>query len=243
LTVCGLTTLNIPPEEPFKNLSSDCRPIITKSRHYNNNDKTFIDKKCRCLLKRNYYRKLSIPVESPSLVKRDSKKWLAIDYSQTINQFTLLDAFPLPNINDLINKIAQFLAFSTVDFKSAYHQLLLNPEDRKYSAFEASGGLNQFTRLPFGVTNEVACFQCTRMQFVKEEKLEGVFPYLDNITICGSSEDDCNSNLQAFYEAAKRRNLEFKLSLQQEKLSLQQESYLFLVLKLKTVKFVQIRND
>jgi len=47
------------------------------------------------------------------------------------------------------------------------------------------------------------------MQFVEEEKLEGVFPYLDNITICGSSEDDHNSNLQAFFAAAKRRNLVF----------------------------------
>ena len=50
-TVYGLTTLNISPVEPFKNLSSDCRPIITKSRHYSNDDKTFIDKECRRLLK------------------------------------------------------------------------------------------------------------------------------------------------------------------------------------------------
>ena len=27
LTFCGLTTLNIPPVEPFKNLSSDCHPL------------------------------------------------------------------------------------------------------------------------------------------------------------------------------------------------------------------------
>ena len=49
------------------------------------------------------------------------------------------------------------------------------------------------------------------MQFV-EENLKGVFPYLDNITICGKSEDDHNANLQAFFEAAKRRNLVFNES-------------------------------
>ena len=51
LTVCGLTTLNIPPVETFKNLSSDCHPIVTKSRHYSNDGKTFIDNECRRMLK------------------------------------------------------------------------------------------------------------------------------------------------------------------------------------------------
>ena len=99
---------------------------------------------------------------------------MAIDYSQTINRFTLLDAFPLPNINELVNQIAQFRVFSTVDLKSAYHQIPLREEDKFYTAFEASAGLYQFTRLPFGVTNGVACFQRIMTQFVQEEKLHAV---------------------------------------------------------------------
>ena len=212
-TVCGLTTLNISPVEPFKNLSSDCRPIITKSRHYSNDDKMFIDKECRRLLKEGVIENCHSPWRAQVVVvKRDNKKRLAIDYSQTINRFTLLDAFPLPNINDLVNQIAQYRVFSTVDLKSAYHQIPLNLEDRKYTAFEACGGLYQFTRLPFGVTNGVSCFQRAIMQFVEEENLKGVFPYLDNITICGKSEDDHNANLHAFFEAAKKRNLVFNES-------------------------------
>ena len=65
----------------------------------------------------------------------------------------------MPNISELVNQIAQFRVFSTVDLKSAYHQIPLREEDKAYTAFEASGGLYQFTRLPFGVTNGVACFQ------------------------------------------------------------------------------------
>jgi len=66
---------------------------------------------------------------------------MAIDYSQTINRFTLLDAFPLPNINELVNQIAQFRVFTTVNLKSAYHQIPLREEDKLYTAFEASVGL------------------------------------------------------------------------------------------------------
>lgn len=80
------------------------------------------------------------------------KKRLAIDYSQTINRFTLVDAFPLPRISDMV-KIAQYRVLSTIDLRSAYHQVPLKDKGKPYTAFEARGNLYQFTRLPFGVTN------------------------------------------------------------------------------------------
>ena len=113
------------------------------------------------------------------------KQRLAIDYSQTFNRFTQLDAFPLPRINDTVNEIAQYRVFSTIDLQSAYHQIPLKNEDKPYTAFEAKGRLYQFTRLPFGVTNGVACFQREMIKFVQINNLKAVFPYLDNITICG----------------------------------------------------------
>ena len=48
------------------------------------------------------------------------------DYSQTINKFTQLDGYPLPNIYTLINEIAQHNVFRAIDMKSAYHQVPIN---------------------------------------------------------------------------------------------------------------------
>jgi len=45
---------------------------------------------------------------------------MVIDYSQTINQYTQLDAYPLPRIDDQINELAKTSVFST---KEAYHQI------------------------------------------------------------------------------------------------------------------------
>ena len=81
-----------------------------------------------------------------------------IDYSLTINKFTNLDAYPLPKISKMTNQIAQYRVFSTIDLKSAYHQVPLREEDKKFTAFEANGCLNQFRKMPFGVTNGVATF-------------------------------------------------------------------------------------
>ena len=62
---------------------------------------------------------------------------MVIDYSQTINRCTYLDAYPLPRIDEQAYELAQSKIFSTLDFKSAYYQIPTAEEDRPYTAFEA----------------------------------------------------------------------------------------------------------
>ena len=120
-----------------------------------------------------------------------------------------MDAFPLPQIDELVNRIAQYRVFSTIDLRSAYHQVPFKDEDKPYTAFEARGCLYQFTRLPFGVTNGVACFQREMVKIVQEEDLKTTFPYLDNITICGKNQEDHDVNLKCFLEAAECKNITY----------------------------------
>nr|XP_039250117.1 uncharacterized protein LOC120327823 [Styela clava] len=209
MSVCGFSTFKSLPPEPFKNLTADCHPIATKSRWYSKDDRKFIEMEVNRLLQEGIVTPSRSPWRAQVVVVKgeNGKRRFVIDYSQTINKFTQLDAFPLPNMSDIINEIAPYRVYSTVDLKSAYHQVPLEKEDQKYTAFEAAGALFQFTRLPFGVTNGVACFQRAMMNLVKEENLTGVFAYLDNITICGHTQQDHDINLQKFLEAAKRRNL------------------------------------
>lgn len=211
LSVCGFSTLNIDPPEPFANLTADCYPVATKSRRYSQEDISFINREVERLLKEGIIEPSKSPWRAQVVVTKDEnhRKRLAIDYSQTINKFTLLDAFPLPRIDELINEMAQYRVFSTVDLRSAYHQVPLKEEDKPYTAFEAKGCLYQFTRLPFGVTNGVACFQREMIKFVQEESLQATFPYLDNITICGKDQEDHDVNLKAFLEAAERKNITY----------------------------------
>ena len=44
---------------------------------------------------------------------------------------------------------------------------------------------------------------------VEENNLKAVFPYLDNITICGKDQEEHDYNLQNFLEVAKRKNICF----------------------------------
>ena len=134
---------------------------------------------------------------------------MVIDYSQTINKFTQLDAYPLPRIGETVNKIAQYRVFSTINLKSAYHQVPMKWSERQYTVFEANTSLYQFCRVPFGVTNGEAAFQRTMDAFISNESLNDTFAYLDDITICDRDQAHHDRNLERFLAAAKRKNLTF----------------------------------
>jgi len=209
IVLCGLTTLRVNPPELFSNLTADCHPVATKSRRYSFDDRKFIDQETQRLLKEGIIEPSNSPWRAQVVVTKDEnhRKRLAVDYCQTINRFTFLDGYPLPRIDDLVNKIAQYRVFSSIDLRSAYHQIPIKPEDKPYTAFEASGSLYQFTRVPFGVTNGVACFQRIIDSVVEEENLEATFPYLDNVTICGMNTEEHDANLKHFLQAAERKNI------------------------------------
>ena len=214
IVLCGLTTLCVNPPELFANLTADCHPIASKSRRYNIDDRKFIEEETRRLLKEGIIEPSNSPWRAQVVVTKDEnhKKRLAVDYSETINRFTLLDGYPLPRIDETVNKIAQYRVFSTIDLRSAYHQLPIKHADKPYTAFESSGSLYQFTRVPFGVTNGVACFQRIMDTFIEEENLEATFAYLDNVTICGMTTADHDVNLKHFLEAAERKNIAYNES-------------------------------
>ena len=46
-------------------------------------------------------------------------------------------------MQNLVNKVAQYFNFSTLDLKSVYHQVEISIGDRPYTAFEANGKLYQ----------------------------------------------------------------------------------------------------
>lgn len=211
LKICSLSLASVSPPDLFANLKPDCKPVAVKSRRFNASQSEFIKQEIRKLLKDDIIEPSKSPWRAQVLVAGGghSKKRLVIDYSQTINRFTYLDAYPLPNMNNMVEEIAKYEVFTCLDLKSAYHQIPIKPHERQYTAFEADGNLYQFTRIPFGVTNGVAAFQRSIDNIIRSENLQGTFAYVDNITICGTNQADHDANLDKFRQAARKYNLTF----------------------------------
>ena len=210
-STCALTAAKMSEPSIFPNVDGKCRPIAVKSRRYCTDDQVFIKEKVADLFKGGIIQHSISPWRAQVVVVKDqndkTKKRLCIDYSQTVNIYTELDAYPLPRIDDMINELAKYEVFSTFDLKSAYHQIPIRVEDRKYTAFEANGRLYEFKRIPFGVTNGVAAFQRAMDKMVEEEKLVDTFPYLDNITVGGKTQCEHDQNVRKLHEALSSRNL------------------------------------
>ena len=94
---------------------------------------------------------------------------MCVYYSQTINVYSELDAFPLQQIHDVVNKLAAYNFFSTFDLRSAYQQIQIAESERKYAALDANGKLYEFNRIPFGVENWAAALQRVISQFVEKK--------------------------------------------------------------------------
>ena len=186
---------------PGKN-TDELKPIATPSLRFIR-DKEFIYSEIQRLKREDIIQDSQSPWRAQCFViNQNEKKRLVVDYSNTINLQTFIDAYPMPRIDDLVAEVSQNKWFSKIDLKSAYHQIKLDPSDYKLTAFEACGKLFEFTKLPFGITNAVAIFQRVMTNFVEKFNIKKTYPYLEDIIIAGNSEKEHDENLKHFREAA-----------------------------------------
>ena len=194
----------------FEHLTSECKPIATRSRNYTNEDQRFIASEVQRLFSEDIIEPSTSAWRAQVLVVRKSLKcWLVVDYYQTINRFTLLDAYLLPKIEDIVNKVGKDRFYSSLDLKSAYHQVTLQPQERHFTVFEALGQLYQFKKLSFGVTNGAFAFHRVIDKFIKRHNLKKVYAYLDDLTVTGCNSEEHAQNLKALLKAAKQDGLTF----------------------------------
>ena len=214
LILSAMPSLNMTLPPLFSGIGPDIKPIAVKSRRFSAEDKIFIKQEVKRLLENKIIEPSVSPWRAQVLVDRDEgkKPRLCIDYSRTVNRYTIPDAYPLPRIEDMVNSVAQNKIYTTLDLKSAYHQLKLQECDIPLTAFEADGRLFHFLRLPFGLTNAIAAFQRLMDKMVDDHKLQGVFIYIDNITVAGKTQSEHDQNLKRFFEIAKKYNLTFNES-------------------------------
>ncbi|CAB0032495.1 unnamed protein product [Trichogramma brassicae] len=121
---------------------------------------------------------------APVIVKKaDGSNRFCIDY-RDLNKVTKKDAYPVQNIDGILDKLRSAKYISTIDLKSAYFQIAMEESSKQYTAFAVPGaGLFQFTRLAYGLTNAPMAFQRLIDAVFGPECEPFVFGYLDDIVI------------------------------------------------------------
>ena len=132
-----MPTVRVPYLDLFRNITRNCKPIAIKTRKFSTSDQALIKAKTDRLLNENRIERSNSPWRAQPLVVDNGKekRRMCIDYSRTNNFFTKLDADPLPSIESIVDEVAKWKLISTLDLKSAYHQIKIHPKDLPYTAF------------------------------------------------------------------------------------------------------------
>ena len=90
--------------------------------------------------------------------KKDGKVSMCVDYRE-LNKAISKDDFSLPNIDVLVDNIAQHKFFSFMDGLSGYTQIKMAPEDMEKTTFVTQWGTFCYKVMPFGMKNAGAIYQ------------------------------------------------------------------------------------
>lgn len=124
---------------------------------------------------------------------------VCVDFRR-LNQVTIGDAFPLPNITDILDQLGKSKYYSTLDLAQGYHQVPMNESDREKTAFSTDKGHYEFLRMPFGLKGAPGTFQ--RLMNKVLAGLNGLraFVYLDDIIIYAKDLKEHSQKLREIFD-------------------------------------------
>lgn len=124
------------------------------------------------------------PYASPVLLvkKRSRDQKLAIDYRR-LNAKLVKEKYPLPLIDDQLDRLGGHYYFITLDMASGFYQVPMKEEFIEKIALITPEGHFEFLRIPFGIANSPAVFQRLVNNLLGELRNTIAFPYIDDIII------------------------------------------------------------
>ncbi|GET65229.1 putative retrotransposon protein [Rhizophagus irregularis DAOM 181602=DAOM 197198] len=138
-------------------LKGGTEPIAQKRYKENDEKGKFIRKEVDEMLKLGKIRESRSPWSSPVTLagKKSGNYRFCIDYRK-LNKVTITDAYPLPRIDEQLERISSGKWFTSLDLASGFNQIEMAEEDIEKTAFICSAGLYEYNVMPFGLTNAPA---------------------------------------------------------------------------------------
>ncbi|RVW69181.1 Transposon Ty3-I Gag-Pol polyprotein [Vitis vinifera] len=121
---------------------------------------------------------------------------VCIDYRK-LNAVTRKDHFPLPFIDQVLERVSGHPFYCFLDGYSGYFQIEIDVADQEKTTFTCPFGTYAYRRMPFGLCNAPATFQRCMLSIFSDmvERIMEVF--MDDITVYGGTFEECLVNLEA----------------------------------------------
>ena len=163
-------------------------------------------------LEKGYIQPSKSPMASPFFFveKKDGKLWLTQDY-QYLNEWTIKNAYPLPLISDIINKLQGSKYFTKLDIQWGYNNVQIKEGDEWKAAFKTNKGLFEFTVMFFEMCNSSATFQNMMDHTFSDLIAQGFcMVYMDDILIHPDNKEDLEWYTKMVLQRLQENNIYLK---------------------------------
>ena len=141
--------------------------------------------------------------------RKDGNFRFCIDY-RALNLRTRHDSYPLPRIDSCLDSLGGATLFSTLDLRSGYWQVPMDPQSAEKTAFVTRKGLWKFKVMPFGLTNAPAVFQRLMDVVLAGLTWEVCLVFLDDVIVFSDTFERHIERLSLVFERLRKANLKLK---------------------------------
>jgi len=149
--------------------------------------------------------KLGLPFAGDADADRDRAAWASFqDCGLAAHHF------PLPFIDEMLERLANHSFFCFLYGYSGYHQILIHPDDQSKTTFTCPYGTYAYRRMSFGLCNAPASFQRCMMSIFSHMIEEIMEVFMDDFSVYGKTFDDCLENLDKVLQRCEEKHLVLK---------------------------------
>lgn len=171
-----------------------------------------VESQIASLLAKGWIEPSTSPYGAPVLFveKKDGTLRMCIDY-RALNKLTIKNRYPLPRIDDLLDRLHGASIYSSLDLQQGYMQLAISEEDRPKTAFITHQGHFQYRVLCFGLCNAPSTFMAV-MNRVFASCSAFTIVYMDDVLVFSNSLEIHARHVEQVLEILKKNRLFAKLS-------------------------------
>lgn len=189
-------------------------PIFQRPRRLAPKEKEVVSAQIDEWLREGVIRESCSVYASPVVVvkKKNGSHRLCIDYRR-LNKEILRDHFPMPIIEDQIDKLAGARVFTVLDLKNGFFHVPMDDSSIKYTAFVTYDGQYEFLKTPFGLSVSPSSFLRYVHHVFKDLIRKGVvITYMDDLIIPSTDEDEGVQKFKQVLQVAERAGMDINWS-------------------------------
>ena len=189
----------------------DSKPIKQHPYRMNPLKQKYLQDEVKYLLENDFIEPSQSNYSSPCILvpKSNGTYRMCTDYRK-VNSVTKTDSFPIPRIDDCIDKVGNSKYVTKFDLLKGFWQVPLTDRVKEVSAFATPDGLYQYKVMPFGMKNSPATFRRLLNNVICG--LDGCDAYIDDVIIYSDSWSDHLQRIRKFFDRLSKAKLTVNLA-------------------------------